>query len=520
MKRKLFGMVATVLTIATMTYAKEKTVNDGTIGKYVKIEIEKTGAGDHDAVEAVQQKIAEAKYEKRFPRGPQMKSIPEKNCKMLETEVTQKMYASVMGENPSYFKGDCLPVENVSWYDAVMFCNRLSEKEGLTPVYAVDGKTDTSKWNYTPHKGNSISGSITQNTSAPGYRLPTVNEWQHAARGGQNHAYAGSDNLDQVGWYSSNSGNITHMAGERKANGYGLYDMSGNVWEWCWDSTGSSRYYCGGGYNKDSGYCKTSSRDYGSSRYSNVGFRVTDGIENLQVQTNKDAGKREDTNVRKEQTSGGLVEMVSIPGKDFQMSRTEVTQGLYASVMGENPSRFKGDSLPVEQVSWYDAIVFCNRLSVKEGLTPVYAVDGKTDTSKWNYTPHKGNEIRGSITQNTSVNGYRLPTVEEWQYAARGGQSYMYAGSDNLDQVGWYRDNSGDRTHPVGEKKATGYGLYDMSGNVWEWCWDLHGSSNRCNCGGSYYSYADYCEVSSEGYNNAHFQNYNIGFRIVRSANR
>ena len=109
--------------------------------------------------------------------------------------------------------------------------------------------------------------------------------------------------------------------------------------------------------------------------------------------------------------------MVSIPGTGYSMLNTEVTQKLYTSVMGSNPSYYKGDNNPVETVSWYDAIYFCNKLSKKLGCTPVYAVDGKTDVATWNYTPHEGDSIRGEVTQNTKANGFRLPT-EEIDHAA------------------------------------------------------------------------------------------------------
>lgn len=212
--------------------------------------------------------------------------------------------------------------------------------------------------------------------------------------------------------------------------------------------------------------------------------------------------------------------MVAVPGKNYSILKTEVTQEFYESVMGKNPSRFEGEkNLPVEKVSWYDAVVFCNKLSVMDGLAPVYSVSGKTNVSEWDYEPHKGNSISKEIGCNKKANGYRLPTVEEWQYAAKGGQEFKYSGSDNLDEVGWYGGNSGEETHPVAQKKSNGYGLYDMSGNVLEWCWDSSnlGSYLRYDCGGSWYDSALICEVGYEGWNNANYTYYNVGFRIVRN---
>ena len=214
------------------------------------------------------------------------------------------------------------------------------------------------------------------------------------------------------------------------------------------------------------------------------------------------------------------IEMVQIPGQNYKMSTTEITQGLYESVMGENPSEFKGENNPVEMVNWYDAIYFCNKLSEKCGYTPVYSVGGTTDVTKWNYTPHQKDSIYKDITQNTKADGFRLPTNAEWEYAAKGGQNYEYAGSNNIDEVAWYDKNSNGTTHPVAQKKANGYGLYDMSGNVGEWCGDDAFEGFRHLRMGSWDSSEFNCTFSfNMGCDLAHSPlNDNTGFRVVRTA--
>ena len=157
-------------------------------------------------------------------------------------------------------------------------------------------------------------------------------------------------------------------------------------------------------------------------------------------------------------------------------------------------------------------------MSEEAGKTPVYSVNGSTDVSKWYYTPHKENSISGTVTWNKEADGYRLPTEEEWEYAAKGGENYEYAGSDSLDEVGWFKSNSDSKTHAVAQKKANGYGLYDMSGNVWEWCWDSYDDYRYARSGS--YTNNDWNYKVSDRYSyRADDWDYDLGFRVVRSLN-
>ncbi|MDR1868349.1 MAG: SUMF1/EgtB/PvdO family nonheme iron enzyme [Treponema sp.] len=226
------------------------------------------------------------------------------------------------------------------------------------------------------------------------------------------------------------------------------------------------------------------------------------------------------------------VHTVTITG--FYMGKYEVTQKEWTAIMGNNPSEFKGDNLPVENISWYDAIEYCNRLSEKEKLTPAYTINKSEKDWRNN---NEWDDIKWTVLWNRNANGFRLPTEAEWEYAARGGNgspgNYTYAGSNNVGDVAWYGDNSAGSTQEVGAKKPNGLGVYDMSGNVWEWCWDWYGDytsgaqtdpigassgSFRVHRGGSWSIPARFARSALRRNGSPDARNFVLGFRIVRSA--
>ena len=498
-----------------------------------------------------------------------------------QTEVTQELWQAVMGGNPSFFKGKDLPVQNVSWNDCQEFIMRLNRFTGKR------------------------------------YRLPTEAEWELAARGGRNrhnYVYAGSNTLADVGWFDSNSGEQPRAVATLDPNELKIYDMSGNVWEWCQDFwapsydaepalnplgpvTGTARVLRGGSWLNLAANCRV------SSRYSYVptsgsyttGFRLAmdapyaswfmlaDKIVYLKVGEQRNVailngngsytvyngntqivrshtsgeqlvlqGLKVGTtsvivkdNLTGDQTNVTVIVYKSVPkrpghvdGVDFDMiyveggitklgataeqgsdaysnespahnlslsnyyiGETEVTQALWKAVMGSNPSNFTGDlQLPVERVSWVDCMEFLDRLNAMTG------------------------------------EDYRLPTEAEWEYAARGGifsQGFKYAGGNDIGAVAWYSSNSGGKTHAVASKLPNELGVYDMTGNVFEWCQDYLGNyatgfqlnptgpetgTSRVNRGGAFSSSARMSRVSYRRGNVPTTVNGTIGLRLALDA--
>ena len=188
-----------------------------------------------------------------------------------------------------------------------------------------------------------------------------------------------------------------------------------------------------------------------------------------------------------EEKSFKMIEIQKDSGEKYALASIPVTQEFFNEIMGKNPSEYKGKNegqhRPVECVSWFDAVVFCNKLSIKENLTPYYNLDGETNPDKWGEVP-KNEENAWKLSVDCESLGYRLPAVEEWNLAISKSDSYK---NEELLNFAWCTENSTKRPQDVAIKQADSLGLYDMYGNVWEWCMDLGiEAGTRIACGGAW----------------------------------
>jgi formylglycine-generating enzyme required for sulfatase activity len=415
---------------------------------------------------------------------------------MSDHEVTQSEYEVVMGVNPSSFRGNGnRPVEQVSWDDALTYCQKLTERE----------------------RG---AGRI---TGFQAYRLPTEAEWEYAARAGTVDARPGE--LNQIGWQKGNANEETHPVKQLSANAWGLYDMVGNVWEWCSDwygdypaggsldpvgaASGLLRVSRGGSWSSAANWCRSASRGRNnpSDRNYLIGFRpvlaqvprgpagfvwIPPGTFMMGSPTNE-----------LDQFINEIQHPVTLT-RGFWLSDHEVTQGEYQSVVGSNPSAHQGDlNLPVENISWHQAVLYCQKLTERE-------------------------RAAARITPEQS---YRLPTEAEWEHAARGGTTGARYGE--LDAVAWWSGNSDGQTRVVKSRQPNAWGLYDMLGGVWEWCSDWAGEyqtgpvtdptgpafgTERTLRGGSFSNEAKYARAAYRHYVSPEFSNFSTGLRPALDA--
>lgn len=354
-------------------------------------------------------------------------------------EVTQVQWKSVMGNNPSKFKGDNLPVERISWADAQEFVRKLN---ALNDGYL--------------------------------YRLPTEAEWEYACRAGTKGQYEGD--LKKIAWYSLNSGNKTHGVGQKDPNAWNLFDMQGNVWEWCTDwyhesyydapTDGSAWLYGGerkgrvlrgGAWHSGTDLLTLTSRAQGepSDGSGFRGLRVVAIPRTNQNPTTSTMAMVTSTSIKNQiriemvWISPGSFMMGSENGHEsnkpahrvlissgFYLGKYEVTQAQWLALMPSNPSEYKGcDNCPVENISWNEVQQFIKKL----------------------------NEMNDGYI-------YRLPSEAEWEYTCRAGEVTDHP--VDLDSMIWYAANSGPKPQQVGLRQPNRFGLYDMLGNVWEWCQD------------------------------------------------
>lgn len=216
--------------------------------------------------------------------------------------------------------------------------------------------------------------------------------------------------------------------------------------------------------------------------------------------------------------------------EDFFIGTYEVTQKEYREVMKVEPGNFRGDSLPVENVTWFEAVQYCNDLSKRAGLAPVYVITGSGDAM--------------TVTWNRGADGYRLPTEAEWEYACRAGTSTPFNTGENIttDQANYYgtysykdafRGQYRDSTVPAGSLPPNAWGLHEMHGNVWEWCWDWYGEyaedhqtsptgptegTYRVNRGGGWNDFGRHLRSAYRAAHTPSNRTYNIGFRVARNA--
>ena len=484
---------------------------------------------------------------------------------------------------PGSGKGPDHPVQSVTWFDVVKWLNARSEREGLTPVYRVGGAVYRS--------GTAVPE---VDWSAGGYRLPTEAEWEKAARGGTegkrfpwatdriSHERANFQNSGGEDYQDGTTGfhplfagtplPHTSPAGSFPGNGFGLRDLSGNVSEWCWDwyapdayadsanprgpDTGTNRVARGGSWEGQARAARAAHRDqfHPSTADDGLGFRpargrLFDGQATIPGGTfpmGRTSGDNDaDAPSVAVTVSAFLLRETEVTGSEWEETRTWALANGYT---GLAPGSAKAPDHPVQSVSWYDAVKWCNARSEREGLTPCYRLGGEVM------------RIGTALPEaDWEADGYRLPTEAEWERAARSGKSgvrfpwgtdaithpdanyyssaifYSYDTSATRDFHPGFSGGAAPFTSPSGYFASNGFGLSEMAGNVAEWCWDWYDSSYylssqgttdprgaspsgyRVVRGGAWSSLANRCRSSDRSSALPSDTSSSIGFRTGRS---
>ena len=467
----------------------------------------------------------------------------------------------LMGSNDDEADGDEGPVHQVtvgsyyigetevtiSMWKAVMEKKRVWGKKRNLPQEMEDNVNEVHEF---ISRLNRLTGMV--------FRLPTEAEWEYAARGGKNskhYKYAGSNSIYDVAWFKENGMKRPHKVKDMLANELGLYDMSGNLWELCSDyygpydrdarpeinplgpPNGAENVMRGGSYRNRAYFCRVSYRNSVETENDNgypLGFRLVLS-DDTKVTTTKTAATPKQpaksyVNLLTIEDVGVPFNMIFVNGATFDMggdsdaddalpihkvtldsyyiSETEVTQELWEAVMGTTLKQMRdkadpdgemkgvGKDYPMYYLNWYDCQEFAARLS----------------------------EITGRH--------FQLPTEAQWEFAARGGRTrgYKYAGGNRLDDVAWYQDNSKGTSHPVKQKQGNALGIYDMNGNVWEWCSDWYGNYESYPVenpigpeegdfhvlrGASWSSIADRLGVANRNNHKSEYRHSRFGMRLV-----